>query len=179
MKLSVGSTRIVFLAGNYAFKFPRLLHCIFGIVLNLASFFKHWKWYYISESYVRPWTWLRKGLNQNQSEYRCWKSCKASFLAPTYFSIGIVNIQKRFAGEHPSWKEMETLVQQISLRTEYQPWRVDPHCFGPDNFIKSSDGIKIVDYGNSSEQPLRFTDFILRWQKEINEVLSASKTPSA
>jgi len=177
MKVQLGSGRIVFLVGRYAFKFPRP-GCLLKVAKAIPKFAIKGEWKKISN--VTKWAWyiFCKGIHQNTTEYRCWRRCRASFLVPTYFTLGgMVNIQKLESGQVPSWDEILSLFQAIAAMTENQVRRVDPHCFEPQNFLKNQDGMRILDYGDGSDQPLRFTDFILRWHKELAIVLG--KTPPA
>jgi len=44
---------------------------------------------------------------------------------------------------------------------------INPHCYTGDNLLKDKSGYHIIDYGGS----LRFIACILRWHKELAEVL--------
>ncbi len=178
MKVIRGSGRVVLIAGNYVFKFPRIYHLlkVAKIVPRLMIKFK-WRFIFINAKW--GWQGFRNGIRQNVAEYHCWRSCAAPFLVPTYFSIGLLNIQKFQQGTPPSRNEMKTLLLQIDQNTNGECKIIDQHCFNRENFIKNNSGYSIVDYGDSRNYPFRFTHFIVRWQSELATILSTKiETPS-
>jgi hypothetical protein len=117
-----------------------------------------------------------RGFRQNLDEFRVWRKTKASFLTPTYLTLGIMNIQKFQKGEDLSsdfdkgdWPEINKLLRKMSEVTKGLVYTIDPHCFNPANFKRTPDGYMMVDYGQGSCGD--FKGFILKWHKEITAVL--------
>lgn len=177
MKVVCGTARVVFLTGHYAVKFPRV-HYLLEMAKIIPGLIVKKQWISIPNNCKRCWYRFCKGIRQNVSEYRCWQSCRAKFLVPTYFSIGVMNVQKLECGIQPTRDEMNILIREMGKQTKNQVLAIDPHCFEPKGYLKNEHGYRIVDYGNSSETPLRFTDYIVKWHKELNAIFCA-KTPPA
>jgi len=172
MKIVRGSARIVLLFENFVLKFASITP-LWGIVKETPVLVFRGRWKFIPNMTSRKWYWFMKGIRQNITERRCWKSCHESFLVPTYFSLGFISIQKREKGEEPTWEEMNKLVNKMGSVTKNQVYTIDPHCFSPKNFLRNNSGYRVFDYGDASYQPLRFTEYILRWRKELSEVFRA------
>ncbi len=170
MKIVRGSTRVVLLFGSFVLKFPRI-NSLLGIIKEIPKLVFQGRWKFIPNITSRRLHWFQKGIRQNVTERRCWKSCHAPFLVPTYLSLGFINIQKREIGNELNWEEMNVLINKMGDVTKNQVYTIDPHCFSPKNFLKNASGYRVFDYGDSSSQPLRFTEYILRWHKELSEIL--------
>lgn len=170
MEIQRGSTRVVLLFEGFVLKFPRM-NALMAMMRDAPLLAVQGRWSTLRKLSAYKWSWFMKGIRQNVTERKCWKACRASFLVPTYLSLGFMNIQKRERGDKPSLDEMDALVRRMGEVTENQTYTVDPHCFSPGNFLKSGSGYRVFDYGNGSYQPLRFTDYILRWQDELSKVL--------
>jgi len=148
MKIVLGSSRIALIFGNFVLKFPRINPLLEIVKSTLKLIFEGKKWSIIHSHNRYRWHWFCKGIRQNITEYQCWKFCHATFLAPTYLTLGFVNIQGRMSGEEPSEKEMNTLLRQMCGATKSQLLTIDPHCFSTKNFIRSNSGYKKGDYGD-------------------------------
>ncbi len=170
MKIRYGSGRIVVFVGGFAIKICRLTP-LWNMVIDIWQSAWKKRWSYIPSIINRKWYWFRKGVKQNVSEYRCWKSCKAPFLVPTYFTFGLINIQKAEYGEEPNIIEMARLDDAILAATSREFNELDPHCLNPKNFLRNEHGYKIVDYGDGSSRVMLFPLFITKWQKELAKIL--------
>jgi len=103
MKVRRGSCRIVFFIGPVVVKVCRI-HSLLRIWSEVwYALRKNW-WSFLPGACSDKWQWFMKGIRQNTSEYQCWKKTRASFLVPTYFTCGILNIQKAEDGEQPTHK---------------------------------------------------------------------------
>jgi len=155
LRAKYGSSRIVFLVGRYAFKFPKLPK--WGLV---KSFLKG------KSSWALLSFFFKKGLAQNRNEWKSWRVCKAPFLAPTLLSFGLMNVQKRIDGEEVSVKEGGELIGKMAKATGNNVYTIEPHSFFPDNFLRGKRGYIFVDYGDAD-----FGTFVVHWQKELTEAL--------
>jgi len=166
MQIKKSDTRTVLLAGSYVFKFPRLFH-LFRILRKAIELIPERKWDLIRINSYWKWRDFYEGIRQNFSEYRCWRATKANFLAPTFFSIGIINVQKREKGDIPFSKELRIAFQKLPKEAEEERLKIDPHYFSSKNFIKNTEGMRLIDYGDKSPD-LKFVNFLIRWQKELS-----------
>jgi hypothetical protein len=166
MKMLSGNYRLAIFVGPLVIKLvrPRLivglfknfLKALMGLRMRAAFLYMEMDLGYIKQAIFQNWT-----------EYRCWKRCKASFLVPTYFSLGFVNFQKKCAGDHPNWKSSSEFLTELEEVTGRQVWQIDHHCCGIDNYILTPNGMMIVDYGDSRSGSLRFTHLIIKHHKEL------------
>jgi hypothetical protein len=171
LKIERGGYRLVIFLGDYVIKIPQLAS--FRVFCSLPS--------YIYKKQLRlfgpelEWAWARfkEALVENTSEYRCWRRTKAKFLAPTIFSLGFVNLQKREVGTHPDNNQRLEIIKKLSDKTR-DIFKIDQHCTNPLNFVKNERGCILVDYGNSPDGDLDFTVFIERHQIELERILCAS-----
>lgn len=188
-----GSGRIVFFCGRFVLKFcriqplTRILPQVWDIIwagghgiLPIVPFTHGQKmmgaragveWCRIPDVVSSGFSSFRENIRQNLTEYRCWKVTRAPFLAPTYITLGFVNIQKRERGQQPSRKEMTEMLEAIAERTGQQVYQMNKHCVSWENFIKTQNGIRIIDYGDGGCGPKLFPEFIGQWQNEIKSVL--------
>jgi hypothetical protein len=109
------------------------------------------------------------GIDANRSEYKCWKSTKAKFLAKTYFSCVLVNIQEYESGIVPNRKDLWEVLKKIECKHEI--WTVNPHCLDIYNFRKNEKGYMLIDYGDDGSG-LPFSSFITRWYRDMEKILS-------
>lgn len=112
MKVFRGGSRTVICIGGLAFKFPKYS--------NLWKILK----YTVILGYKRQWKSLRNntsqgmiyfldGLMANLSEFAISLYSGSPVLAPVYFSIGFISVQKYEAGAQPTWKELADLWRQL------------------------------------------------------------------
>lgn len=176
MEIHRGSARIVFLVGQYVFKFPRI-HPSLIVLKSVPKLIARGKWQSIKNNWREAWDKFTGGIRQNHTESRCWKSCKAPFLVPTYIGLGIMNIQAREYGSKPSLKEMGKLIRDMKDRTTIQVLSMNPHVFRPENYLRNSFGYRILDYGDGGIETgrLLFGDYITQWHRELEEVFCANK----
>ena len=116
MQIKKSDTRTVLLAGNYVFKFPRFFH-LFRILRKAIELMPKREWNLIRINSYWKWRDFYEGIRQNFSEYRCWRATKADFLAPTFFSIGIINVQKREKGDIPFSRRTAYCFSKITERS--------------------------------------------------------------
>ena len=174
MKKGTGRTVVFF--GCFALKFCRIKPLLDILKYLQEEELSELRWNSFLSNVKFGWYFFRRGIKQNLTEYDCWKKTKAPFLAPTYFSLGIMNIQKKEEGEQPALEKMVKIISAIAEKTGAdfsEIYCVDPHCLQPDNFLKNENGYIIVDYGDS-DNVFTFPQFIAKWQKEITAVLCRS-----
>ncbi|MEK7116663.1 MAG: hypothetical protein AAB837_00675 [Patescibacteria group bacterium] len=134
----------------------------------------------ISRIVKTDWVAFCKGLHQNQTEYKCWRRCRAPFLAPTYFSLfGLVNIQKREFGEELTIKDWLRVVGEMGRNTGGDIGELDPHYYTGENFVKKSPSeYCLIDYGdNDCTNSSSFSGYVLKWHKELTEILCTKEPP--
>ncbi len=121
------------------------------------------------------WGWLNftRGISENLSEHKCWKRIKAPFLAQTYFSLGIVTISKRQYGQPPSPEELALALKKLPEPAQAEIKNLDGHCLEASNFVKTPQGIILVDYDNGTAPTAKkypFTIFLEKWHRELENV---------
>lgn len=163
-----GSTRSVIILRNYVIKFPRF-DKFFSQIKFLFRIIKLRRFSLLNKGFICCVDVIKASINANWSEYRCWKLTRAKFLAKTYFSCGVINIQRRENGKVVDEQCLYKSLGKINCRNEI--WTIDPHCLESVNFKQNNRGYVLVDYGdNTSGMP--FSSFIIKWHKEIEKVLS-------
>jgi len=114
-----------------------------------------------------------RGFKQNLDEFEIWRKTRAEFLAPTYLTLGVVNVQKFQEGDDLTLRddsqEIDKIVGEMGRVTDGRAWMIDQHCFGPANFKRTSRGYVMVDYGRGVSGD--FKGFLLGWHREIATVL--------
>jgi hypothetical protein len=165
MRIKRGSGRIVVIFDSFVIKFCRI-QPLLNILVDFRDTLSNGKWglFYISSG--MKWRQFKKGLKQNATERCCWKKTKASFLAPTYFSLGLVNIQKAVKGDEPTQREMNELLYSLG-RGYFEASYIDMHCWKTENFVRNETGYHFIDYGDASGRAHTFPAFIIKWQKEL------------
>lgn len=147
MKIEIGTHRVVIINRWFTAKFPRIwISPVLKIIL------KSWK--RASRKAIKydikqiPQIFLQ-GFRENMNEYLCWKETKASFLAPTYFSVGIVEIQKTICGEELSMNEMIKIANGLHQLDGIRD--ISPHSYRQgNNYHKSQGRIFMIDYGGKN-----------------------------
>ncbi|MFA6228091.1 MAG: hypothetical protein WC668_02790 [Patescibacteria group bacterium] len=165
-----GNTRFVLVIGFLAFKFAKInlfmaLKCEFRQLFtnshNVRRLVK--KYGYVCP--VSPLYWLLRGITANWLEWRYYRRTRLPILAPTYLSLGLVNIQA--AGVYPQVTE-KYFRSQISAiighdENNDEDIHADPHTLRQmENYIVFNGRLKIIDYGS----PKSWT-FLEKWGKKI------------
>jgi len=104
IRIVIGGTRIVLLAGKYAIKFPKLF-TLRPLKSALNSFDERIKekkekninYYAVAKNIVAAsLTCFLSGLVSNIRENSRWRESESELLAPTYFTfLGLINVQVR------------------------------------------------------------------------------------
>ena len=156
MQIKKGSYRIAIIIGSLVFKIPNPIFLKFAIRDRKISDLKR----------------FRAGIIMNYREWFVWKKTKADFLAKTYFSLGIINIQKFERGFYPQKAEIKAIISRLFIKTNEDSGYLDPHCFNSKNFVKTGGYYKLVDYGDDLNScDFTIDMFILRWHKVLREEL--------
>ncbi|MFA6436817.1 MAG: hypothetical protein WC242_01710 [Candidatus Paceibacterota bacterium] len=176
MKIVNGGTRIVILIGPFAIKIAKMDFSI----RRLGFIYKYLRgrikpnekrvlnvWIVLGD--------LIAGIFENWSERKNWKKNKASFMAPTYFSLGIVNLQKRIKGKYLSDEERIGLWQKVCEATNNEAERTySHHLSGFDNLIVTANGVVLVDYGDSlpGDFEIALCGFLKKHRRVLEEIFS-------
>jgi hypothetical protein len=115
-----------------------------------------------------------KGMFANITEFFTWRVLKTSFLAPTYFSCGLFNIQKTIIGEELNCVElMRKVFDNLSEQQQKEWLLVERHSLWTNSgWIKTSKGIFLFDYGDCFLSGLLFSSILSNYQEEIEKILS-------
>jgi len=81
------------------------------------------------------------------------------YLTKTFTFLGIVNCQPFQGGNMPSKKELREFIDSLPKDSRDILIKCNPHCFSRENWVLTPDGIKIVDFGISTE-PTPFARFL-------------------
>jgi hypothetical protein len=150
--ITTGHTRIVILAGTYAFKIARtrIGYCIqrtINIVKSRETRQKVAKWRCERGGVIRVvWQALTGGIGANIREYRLSRQYPDSGLAETLFTCGIVNVQRR--GERVAVTDISAhpIVQAVTAMSTNG--YLDNDTLRPDQFCRIDGRVRLVDYGN-------------------------------
>ncbi len=152
MKIRHGSFRTAILIGPLAIKIPNIQKCIykcrgFKAIRNL--FFA--------------------AVQQNWSEYKCWRANRADYLAPVYFSIGIFSILRRIYGVEPEKEEWPAVLKSLSRDAFEYLFEVDFHSHHRHNIRRTSLGYQFIDYGATAgdDGGHTITYFLTRWRSDL------------
>jgi len=176
MQIAYGQSRTVVMIGGLVFKFPRN-----EIFLVLKRIFKRDGEASRVDGIRRAaeyfWYWFLSGIKENLSEAQCWRKVRASFLAPTYFTVGFMNIQRRVDGEKTSWEEMLPLWEQLLRDARKYSFRINRHTLRPENIRRTYQGYIFVDYGDRHGygKEVGLTLFFTRWKPELERVFAAGE----
>lgn len=178
MHTKKGTGRIVILDFfGFAIKFPRILTLVtafkFSLYLYKRKGFEKSKkgCAFLFRNHTRH---FLSCIRQNLNEYLLWKKLKAPFLSKTYFSFGIMNIQNFEKGDHPTKEELSAIFKRIDASTHNERMQLSSHCLNLQNFIRTKKGLRLVDYGDTTERPgLPLDAFLIKWkdvlQKEFRD----------
>ncbi len=172
MEIKYGTSRVVILVGEYAFKFCRFW-IIVGAIKRLFSNLLQRKWRTIQAEWKLTKFRIMSGIQQNRGERYCWKKTGARFLVPTRLSLGFLNVQQRERGDVPTSMEIKKIVAAMTAETsEEELSSIDFHCLQPGNFLRNEQGYRLLDYGSPpSKRNGNFTDYLIRWHKELEKIL--------
>lgn len=169
MKIFYGTDRTVICFAGLAFKFPKyswlwkilLVSIKFALRLQLQNVRK-----YAAEGAV----YFFRGVVANLTEFATCVRCKSSFLAPVYFSLGFISIQKYVRGKKPTLEELIKFSGRLSKRAQEQQELVCLHSWGENNFRQTPQGLVMIDYGNSLfEGQMSLSTYLYRWRKELQQ----------
>lgn len=150
--ITSGHTRLVILAGNYAFKIarPRIGYCIartFAIIRAKETKEKVQKWQRERGGVVRVvLEALSGGIGANIREYRLSRQYPDSELAETLFSCGILNVQRR--GERIAERDVTGHPVVETVRRSSTSADLVADTLRPDQFCRIAGRVKLADYGN-------------------------------
>jgi hypothetical protein len=171
METKKGSFRFVIFSQHNVYKIPSL-HYFWGVVKNIPRMLYHGDGKFIIKELRWGWINFLRGITENNSEALCWKRMRSPFLIPTHLGLGIVNIQQRARGDVPSHEEIFQLFSKLSEPAQQDLKKLEAHCLEPGNFIKTRDGIKLVDYDNGTSPTALlypFTIFLEKWHTELEK----------
>lgn len=154
MRFEHGTYRTALIVGGLVFKFPHVK----GI---------------IRASYARG--YFYRGIMMNLSEYFLYLLLKEhqSFLAPVYFSIGIISVQRYEEGAipQPGDEHYEGVWNNLSRAAKDHLMTMDGHALDYHNWRKSSTGLRLIDYGDKLGDVSPVSGFLTRWHRELDSAL--------
>ena len=164
-----GDTRFVMVIGFLAFKFAKInpfmaLKCEFKQFSNSSQARQVIKKYGYTCSFS-PLYWLFRGIAANWLEWKYYRRTRLPILAPTYLSLGLVNIQLAGAGLKMPEKYFLNQISRIIGHDENNDKDIhaDSHTLRQSENYAAFDGrLKIIDYGS----PKAWT-FLEKWGKKI------------
>lgn len=166
IKIRKGNTRIALIFCNWiVVKFPNPRFdvmknvkvnkkSITGVCIYLSRQLKTFYWAMVY------------GVAMNVSEAMLYLNIsKTPFLTPV-FTIGICNIQIYQGEDKPTWEELISLMKTLPEDVQVVLYDCDPHQWAPDNWRKTIQGLKLIDY---APDPLRtsWARLIRSHKKEI------------
>ncbi len=175
MQVFHGQYRSAIQVGPLIIKFPRLTHKLLQAVwprFSLKRSFRKNLWFWWHD--VRwAWMWIREAIRQNWNEYRCWCALRSSYLAPVYFSCGVMSIMRYERGEYPTYEEWRHIVQKLRDLIGRQYFcRIDPHEHFMTNVVCAERGYTFVDYGGSGSE-FSMTDVFHQHDAAVRNILQS------
>lgn len=168
MEIYKGTSRTAVRIGNLIFKFPR-------IFFSIKRLWRERR--YPSQVKIIKIN-LLNGFIANLSEFATWIIVKGDYLAPTYFSIGLVSVQKFIPGNKPKWEEIHSSLRKLPGTLFQEVQNINGHVFDPPNFKRTEEGLVMVDYGDSiSQNHGSLSGFIICFSKQLSEIFLKEKTP--
>lgn len=158
-----GSTRTTFLVGPLAIKVPSLRLLCRGETAPKKR--------------VRLW----RAIVGNLTERATWSLTKASFLAPTYVSLGgLVNIAKRTRGSPASRDTILAMLQIFGIEADHEALGIDGHSFYADgDWLYTGDGYILTDYGDAYGSGRPISGFIAENRAALEQALGPAKNTPA
>ena len=113
------------------------------------------------------------GVVQNLTEWLTWQCLQAPFLAPTYVTLGVVNIQRYVEGMQPTNREMaEVLTRKLSAEGEWMlAMGAGGHNLDAHNWRKTSRGYILFDYADTLGDSMPLFYFLARFKEELTALL--------
>lgn len=171
--IRTGNSRTVILIGPLALKFIRINFLPLLKAIIKKNFQKKQdpialklRWGYIKFMFAQ-------GIIANISEWATYSSLRKRFLAPTYLTLGIVNISKRIRGKSLEKDEISSMLSvnpEASLEEHFR--LAELHATWNSDWFKTRTGIVLVDYGDifrSTGLPISFV--LSRKREEIQRAL--------
>jgi len=123
------------------------------------------KWWYWSSSIKQP---LLAGLMENWCEFRFYRKTRLKILQPTFFSVGLFNIQKYAEPLDPNtegfWVQLIRIVSWSRIGFDHH------HFSNPANFAIVENKLVALDYGNP-----RTTKILFRCGDKIHDQFDPNK----
>ncbi len=162
--IKCGTCRTVLLIGPFALKSPPYISLLLWLLRYV------WLRWICSKSIkdakgrlvITPFQRVLHGLIANLSEVEVSIGCsmlrtrnEGFRIARTYFSFfGLLNIQKRIRGTHPTEEETTGALRYVSPKWVEKPelllQHLGGHAVGKTNWVKEGDILYLVDYGDST-----------------------------
>ncbi|MBI4268688.1 hypothetical protein HY627_02570 [Candidatus Uhrbacteria bacterium] len=147
-EIKSGMTRTALLVGSIVFKFPS----------------------------VKSWRGFWTGVIANISEFAIWYCVrgKATFLAPTLFTLGIVNVQLRVRGQMVLGQELKLRFKLLDIEAQNLIPQLGGHALHPANWVKNKKGYRLVDYGDTFiSEYIQLSGFIWMFHDQLSPILLA------
>jgi hypothetical protein len=179
MKIKNGGTRTVFIIGGYVVKIPHFMMTIESTFTFLVSKFgfteKQRRLAKCDFNYCS--TFVLDGLWGNKEEFRTYNETQASFLPKSYFTLfrNFILLQKRVDGEPIWFDEVKSLLGQLP-QDQFDiifTRKFDLHSFSNGDWIKTSEGIMICDYGGKGVSNTDFFSFLVNNKNDLERILKA------
>lgn len=162
-----GSSRTTFLIGPLAIKVPSL-RTLKNLVLHPKS------------GGIKKRTLLWRAVVANLTERATWDMTRASFLAPTYLTLGgFVNVAKRVHGSPASDDTIRVRLRLFGLEDRPAELDINGHSMYPDgDWLYTGDGYVLVDYGDMHASGKPLSGYIVENLEALNRALGpAQNTP--
>ena len=168
MRIKRGSCRVALILGSLVIKARRIRFPIQRLREAVELLFQgRWKVALAELPFITG--YFRSAILQNWSEFQTWRNLRAEFLAPVYFSCGVVSVARYIVGEQTNlYDDLLPLWKKLSPTTRQEFEQVDPHCTCTTaNILRTPNGYRFVDYGDSSGELERF---LQRNQAEVTKL---------
>ncbi|PIR47073.1 MAG: hypothetical protein COV07_00920 [Candidatus Vogelbacteria bacterium CG10_big_fil_rev_8_21_14_0_10_45_14] len=175
MEIHHGGYRTAIIVGSLVFKFPRVK----GWPMVVKRMFQYARantakdtLRFCHEVILLRLEWFWSAIVQNWTEHRCWKMTRANYLAPVYFSVGLLNLCVAVRGDVPSLEEWFSVLQKLPEDATRYLSCTDPHDTFTHNVRRTASEYVFVDYGdkiNHGEAPI--TEFFIKWKLVLEEIL--------
>ena len=177
MKISHGTSRTVLQIGGLVFKFPQYGQ-FWQIAKSVIIRGLRGQWSRIPEDAAGCILYFLSGMVANLTEYAVCLYTESRMLAPVYFSIGFVSIQKYLEGPVPHHLDIYDRLEQMPEKARLDMRRGDKHAWGESNFRKTDIGIQMIDYGDSLfSENISLSRFISIWYVQMQDAFCPLKPP--
>jgi hypothetical protein len=112
---------------------------------------------------IKKRTLLWRAMVANLTERATWDMTRASFLAPTYLTLGgFVNVAKRVHGSPASDDTIRLKLRLFGLEDRPAELDINGHSMYPDgDWLYTGDGYVLVDYGDMHASGRPLSDYII------------------